>query len=496
MTTAVLSRLSQPASLLRLGSSERYASWVLLGLGVTLTALAGLRWNIAVLAWVAPVPFMLYLREHGTWRGRGILLVTLLLAHNLQWAKLITAPIPSAIAPAYALPIAIAVWVTFLGWDAIRVRAGESWAIYAYPALVALFEVLAYRGTVFGVWSSAATTQTENLPLLQLASITGVSGIGFLMAWIASTTAAGIGPSRPKTLRAHLAALLVTAGVVFGYGSIRLFAISTGDTVRVAGVIADLGPGPDGLPSGDALARNTAELFQRSEAAAEAGARLVVWNEAATVVERAEEAAFLERGAELARRHGVDLVLAYIVPLSLDPLRFENKYVWLSHEGEVLETYIKHHPVPGEGSVQGIDPLKVLKRPFGTVAGAICYDYDFPAMGLGHARLGAGLVVVPASDWKGIDPYHTHMAKIRAIEGGFSLIRPVRWATSGAFDAYGRTRATLSHFEENDRIILATLPVTPVRTVYAGIGDVWAGGYTMILLLAFAAGLRRRGRPA
>jgi apolipoprotein N-acyltransferase len=100
--------------------------------------------------------------------------------------------------------------------------------------------------------------------------------------------------------------------------------------------------------------------------------------------------------------------------------------------------------------------------------------------------------VVPASDWRGIDPYHTQMARIRAIEGGFSVVRPVRWATSGAFDAYGRQRAAMSHFEENERVMLATVPTTPAPTLYASIGDSAAMLYLLILIGALAAGFRRR----
>ena len=58
---------------------------------------------------------------------------------------------------------------------------------------------------------------------------------------------------------------------------------------------------------------------------------------------------------------------------------------------------------------------------FGPAAGAICYDYDFPYLGLENARLNPSLVVLPSSDWKGIDSIHAQMASVRAIEGGYSL---------------------------------------------------------------------------
>ena len=466
--------------------------WAYLLMGALALALAGLKWNVAPLAWVAPVPFLLYLRVYsGTRWSRALLLLAILAGANLMTIKFLTAPVPWMLAPSYGVPIALVTWLVYLAWNAIRMRAGGRWSLYAFPALLALAEVAAYRLTEVGVWGATANTQLEDLRLLQLVSLVGVSGIGFLMAWGASLVATLIAERRALT-RMDVAAFVVVLALTYAYGSLRLHREQPGETVTVAGIVADLGPTPEGLPAGEAVARNTEDLFARSEWAADRGARLVVWNEAATVVQRSDEPAFVERGVDLARRRGVDLVLAYIVPLSEAPFGMENKYVWISETGEVLETYFKHHPVPGEGSVRGNDPLRALERPYGFAAGAICYDYDFPEMSLGHASAGAGLVVVPASDWRGIDPYHTQMARIRAIEGGFSVVRPVRWATSGAFDAYGRQRAAMSHFEENDRVMLATVPTTPAPTLYASIGDSAALLYVLVLVGAVAAGVRRR----
>jgi apolipoprotein N-acyltransferase len=471
--------------------------WALLVAGALALPLASLKWNVAPLAWVGPVPLLMYVRADRTgWRGRLWLLLALLVGANLMTLKFLTPPIPWLMVPAYGVPIGVTLWLVYTATALLRLHSGERWGLYAFPALMALAEAGAYRLTEVGVWGAAANTQLDDLRLLQLASLFGVSGIGFLMAWTASVIALLICVPARRRYRLDVLALMGTLALVYVYGSIRLHAEQPGPTVKVAGIVADLGPSPAGLPDKALVARNTDELFRRSEAAAMQGARLVVWNEAATVVEPAEEPAFLDRGAQMARRHNVDLVLAYIVPLTGSRYRMENKYVWFSEQGEVLETYYKHHPVPGEGSVRGEGTLRALRRPYATVAGAICYDYDFPAMALGHARAGAGLVVVPASDWRGIDPYHTQMARVRAIEGGYSLIRPVRWATSGAFDAYGRQRAAMSHFEDNDRIMMAMLPVQPRPTLYAHIGDSAILIYILILLGALGAAFRANRRSA
>jgi apolipoprotein N-acyltransferase len=113
-------------------------------------------------------------------------------------------------------------------------------------------------------------------------------------------------------------------------------------------------------------------------------------------------------------------------------------------------------------------------------------------MSKAHGKQSAGLTMVPSSDWKGIDPYHTQMTRIRAIEGGFSVIRPVRWATSAAYDAYGRLRAAMP-YDEGGRIMLVTLPVKPVATLYEKVGD-WpvVGAFIVVAVCTVLLFVRRR----
>ncbi len=184
--------------------------------------------------------------------------------------------------------------------------------------------------------------------------------------------------------------------------------------------------------------------------------------------------------------------MAYGVVVSRTPFRIDNVYRWLGAGGDTVEAYRKHFLPPGEPSLRGAEPLRVHDRPWGRTAGAICYDYDSPALARAHARGGAGLVVLPSSDWRGIDPQHALMMRVRAIEGGMSVVRPVRAATSMAFDPYGRVRASMPAREENDHVMLATVPSARVPTLYAAAGD-WPVALAAALVLGAAvAALRRR----
>lgn len=105
-------------------------------------------------------------------------------------------------------------------------------------------------------------------------------------------------------------------------------------------------------------------------------------------------------------------------------------------------------------------------------------------------------MVVPSSDWRGIDPIHTQMAAVRAIEGGFSVLRSTRMGLSAGIDRHGRMRGWLSSHESSERLLTVTLPASGVVTVYSRIGDalVYVGiGY---VLWAATSILRRRQRAA
>lgn len=493
MTSLAASRpIADPPAAERaaVAAAGRVPTWALSLAGVVLTFLAGHRAGVALLAWVAPVPLALAATRLRGWRGRLVLLAVCAAALSLQALKMVTPPLAAPFALLFGVPLGALLWLVLVLWDALRRRAGAAWSIPAFAALTALGDVLGFAASPAGHWAASAVTQSENLPLLQLASVGGLGLVGLVMALpIGAAAAVLAAPAGARPWRAAVAAAAVAAGA-HAWGALRLDDASAVPTVRVAAVTVDF-PAP--LRSMEDLKGSEDVLFARSELAADRGAQLVVWNEVATLVEPGGEAALLARGADLARRRGVDLVLAYGVVVSRAPFTIDNAYVWLGAEGETLERYRKHALPPGEPSLRGEGPPRVHDRPWGRAAGAICYDYDFPALARAHARGGAAVVALPSSDWRGIDPLHAQLARVRAIEGGMSVVRAARASTSMAFDPYGRVRASLSAWERNERVMLATVPAARVRTAYASLGDGPAVLLALALLAAAAAAGIRRG---
>lgn len=446
---------------------------MLVVLGGFLTVVTGPRWGIAPLAWVAPVPFLLWARRADGWRTWSALFGVLLLGFAAQCAIFATTPVPVIGVIGFAPPLALLRFAAIAAGELVRRRRGEAAGLTAYVAATVVSDWLGYGVSEFGAWMATANSQVEWLAFMQLAAIAGLAAPGALMAWMAGAIAVALDPARrgaPRRLMAVTAAGVVTA-VAVGWGTYRLDHPVPGRSVTVAAVTTQVGPTETGLPDAAALRANADALFDRTRVAAARGARLVVWNEIATVITPTEEGAFVERGTSMARALGIDLVLAYAVLEQTAPVLFDNKYLFITNDGEILDEYQKHHPVPGEPSIRGTGPLKILARPYGNVGGAICYDYDFPAMAREHAHAGADLVVVPSSDWRGIDPLHTYMARTRAIEGGFALVRSVRWAPSGVFDTAGRARGWMTAIDDDDGVLVADVPVGRRATVATTVGD-------------------------
>lgn len=478
-------------------AADRVPMLALLAIGGILTALTGPRWGIAALAWLAPVPYLLHARRARGWRPWLALFGVLLAGHSLQTILIATPPVPIVATLLFGPPLALLRFGAIGAGELVRRRAGEAAGALAYVAATVVLDWIGYRMTELGAWMATAGSQVESLTFLQLASIAGLAGLGAIMATVAVTIARLLAAAQPV---AHLRSAVAVAGALIAlmvWATFRLDQPLPGRSLAVAAVVTQVGPDEHGMPDDATLTANTEALFARTRVAAARGARLVVWNEVATLVHPAEEAAFIDRARAMARQLAIDLVLAYAVLETRDPVLLDNKYLFIADDGRVLDEYQKHHPVPGEPSIRGTGPLRVLDRPYGRVGGAICYDYDFPALAREHARAGADLVVLPSSDWRGIDPVHTFMARVRAIEGGFAMIRSVRWAASGAFDAHGRGRAWMNAIDDNDGVMVARLPVGRTPTLATRLGDapVALAAIALAGLAVLSLRPRRRRRP-
>lgn len=101
--------------------------------------------------------------------------------------------------------------------------------------------------------------------------------------------------------------------------------------------------------------------------------------------------------------------------------------------------------------------------------------------------------MIPASDWRAIDPVHTRMALVRGVENGCSVVRQTHQGLSAAADYQGRIVAASDYFRTEPHVMVAQLPSRGVRTIYP-LAPSLLPFVCLAALVVFGARALRRGR--
>jgi apolipoprotein N-acyltransferase len=453
-------------------------NWYLVA-GITLITLSHTSLSINFTAWIAYTPLLVYMLKTNGFKSRLMLFGALIIGWSLATAKIITPPLIYPFVFMYSVPIAIFHLPGFLLWNKFKNKKA---AIYVFPLAMSLMEWIQYTFTPLASWGAAAYTQVDTPAIMQSLSLFGMPGLSFLIYWVNIAIAYFLIDKSQNLFTIKLLFIIVITVLIYGVVRINIYNFKPKETITVAAVGTDSNVSGLPLPSKSINEAVRDSLFSRTIRAAAFGAKLIVWNEASTFVLPNEEADWKQSLSKLCRKNKIALYAAYVIPFSQSPLKYKNKYLFVNTEGKIEFEYNKHKPVPGEPAMKGTEVLRVNQVEKTKVGGVICYDYDFPYLAKNLGKLNADIVAVPSSDWKGIDPVHTKMAAFRAIEQGHSIIRSTRFGLSAAINPVGDMVAKMSSFDKNNKIMVAQLPVTAVKTVYSMIGDFFIYLCTMFLM--------------
>lgn len=460
--------------------------------GVLFMTLSHLTWNVDLLAWVSMVPFLLYLHFTRGWKSRMIFALFLVIAWSLIVLKIVTEPVPYFLIPLYSVPIALIHLPGYLMYDKVK---SHKYSLLVFPAIMITLEWIQYTFTPFATWGGAANTQVDSPNIIQGISLFGMAGLSFLIYWSNTAITRLLITGKPGFLSGFAPVLSIALFALYGHLRLDISRSYGKETVKVAAVGTDSKIGGLPLPGFDSNVEDIRAIFNRTRKAADLGARLVVWNEAAFYLTPGTEKAWRDSISTLAMENGIGITASYVVPISQSPFSYENKLVLFGPGGEIRNEYLKHEPVPGEPSVKGTGEIISIRLFDTEIGGAICYDYDFPYLAKKNREAKAAIVSLPSSDWRGIDPLHTRMACFRAIEQGHSIIRSTRFGLSAAINPYGEIMAHMSSFDTNDKILISDLPTRRIKTVYSFIGDIFVFCNIGFLLYFFFRFIPERRKP-
>ncbi|MDI3290314.1 nitrilase-related carbon-nitrogen hydrolase [Polyangium sp. 15x6] len=475
-------------------SSER-VRWAILALGaVALCFSNGVHANVFA-AWVAPALMLRFVMMSPPRSGFAATAVVCGIASFVTFRGAI--PMPDAEYAVTSVISGVLGAVPYLLHRLAAQRLGGVPGSLVFPAANVTLLYVVSLGGPFGTWANDAYVQLDFLLLSELASVTGLWGVVFFVAWFASAVQ-GLFESRALRTNPALVAFGACFILALGYGAWARYTPRTArQTVRVAALsnpasLSDLFF--EGCPAredttcraGNSRARLD-NLFAKSETAVQNGARVIVWYEGAAQYDEGSEAEFVGRAQDFTRRHGVHLV-AGALQVPRDPgARMTNKAMVFTPEGRLAFEYVKSIPVPGEPIVAGNGQVQTLDTPYGRLGVIICFDADFPALGRKAALQGVDLLLVPANDWRAITPLHGEMTVFRAIEGGFSLVRAASNGLSIATDARGVRLGSNDSFASPGAILYADAPIAGHLTLYARFGD-WFAYLCALCLAALTAG--------
>jgi apolipoprotein N-acyltransferase len=458
------------------------------------------RWLAPLAAWIGPALILRYARDHKAGRGYVLVLAACILAVFIGFVSIWWGGLPRPMVPFLVIGIGLLWSLPYLADRLLSPRLPGFSSTFVFPLAATTLEFLFIHFNPLGTWGAWGFTQYGNLPLMQLASVTGMIGITFLMGWFASVANwAWENRNRVGEIRGGLATFGVVVAAVFLFGFLRLNLAPTSETeetIHVAGITAvsgfDYPDYADFLLAIDSI-RNT--YFSATAREAQAGAKVIVWPELSGSGPVADDAPFIARAQEVARQNGIYLTLPLgsIYPPETGKPR-ENKLLLIDPAGGIVIEHVKYGGNMIEGSLRGDGKLQMVTAPFGVLSGVICWDMDYPAVIQQAGQNGTGLMLVPSSDWFEIDPLHSQMAVFRAIENGMSLVRQTHGGLSIAVDPYGRVLAQTDFFGATDRTMVAQVPVRHVTTLYTLFGRwlEWLAPIGFLFLVAWVFIARRQ----
>ncbi len=494
-------RLAKPD--VKVGMRRDYLLALLSG---ALVALSFPKADFSVLAWFAFVPLLLAIARKSPAQAFRLGLVSGLVAYGgiFYWLNIVM-----AIYGKLPWPVSICLFLIFVTYLALYVgiiaglvRKGEIVGIsplLSFPVLWVGCEYLRSFALTGCPWEILGYSQYRVLPLIQIADITGVYGLSFLIVLanivLLRIIKGAVMPGHSVYPTKSAALLLLLLVLTLGYGFMRLNSADRGSPLKV--VLAQ-GNIPQDVKWNPAFQESTVATYEKlTRQACAGGSDLVVWPESALPFYFQGGGKYSNRVKSLATGFKTCMVLGSPAVEQRQGLtRYLNSAFLLAPTGETVGRSDKMHLVPfGEyvplarflpfvnKMVEGIGdfspgtvitPLDTGKGKIGVL---ICAEVIFPELSRGYVLAGSRLLVNITNDaWFGRSsaPYqHLSMTVFRAVENRVPLVRAANTGVTAIIDSKGHIRGMTQIFKE--AYLTGEIRLGEGGTLYTRYGDVFAG---------------------
>lgn len=453
------------------------------------------------LAWIAFVPFLLVLngKNYKASFGLGYLFGFLFFAGTLGWFVYVTYP------GAFVLIAYLSLYVAIFG---LAVCFAKPFSFFSRLILlpscwVVLEYIRAHALSGFG-WVLLGHSQCANTLLIQIADITGVYGVSFIVMMVNVLIAESIKHRATKTAGIVKAQVVVFSIIIvaFTYGFVSIWKAPAWPKSLVAVVQPNI---PQAVKWEESLQPSivgtTAQLTTGLKGL---HADLIVWPET-SLPGVMSEVPYLVGAIKLtAVKVEAPLLMGAITD---EKGTYFNSAYLIEENGNIQGRYDKIHLVPfGEflplrpilGWINRYVPLEDFTagkeytilhtkqgHPFGVL---ICFEDTVSDLRRHFANAGAKFFVNMTNDAWFMDtkaPFiHLQAAIFGCVENKRSLVRAANTGFSGLIDPFGRILASVSDGQQKHTFISgrawAEIPVVSQKTFYTKYGDV----FTLLCLFA------------
>jgi apolipoprotein N-acyltransferase len=476
--------------------------------------------GLSLVAWFAFVPLLIAMSRKAPRTAFKLGLTSGLLAYVgiLYWLNIVMTTYGKLHwTVSFCLYTTLAAYLAlYVGLTAFFTRRGEEAGIsplFSFPLIWVAFEFLRSFLLTGFPWASLGYTQYRTLPLIQIADITGVYGLSFLIAFanvvIYRIIRAMVRRDSTKYPAGSAVVLVLLLAATLGYGFYRLKTPERGEMFKVALAQGNI---PQDVKWDPAFLESTIAVYEKlSRQACAGGSDLLVWPESATPFFLQNDIRYAARVKSLALELKTCMVVGSpAVEIDKQKTRYLNSAFLLAPDGEVLGRSDKMHLVPfGEyvplaklfpfvnKLVEGIGdfspgaaltPLNTGKAKIGVL---ICFEGIFPEISRDYVRAGSRLLVNITNDaWFGRSsaPYqHLSMTVFRAVENRVPLVRAANTGITSIIDSRGHIRAMTQIFKET--YLSGDVRLGERGSLYTRFGDLFAfvclGGALLIALFSF-----------
>jgi len=220
--------------LITMNASRRSLIW--LGIGAILMLFANGRWIIPIATWFYPVFFLRFMRLQKPFHGVIILALTNGCINAISWWKMV--PVPTGIYFVISFLFSNLMIFAFLADRLLATKIKGFFPTLIFPLAWCSLEFLCTFSPKAS-WNVLAYTQNQ-LVLLQLASLTGIWGISFVITWFASVVNWIWAEQFAWTkIKIGVVAFTGIVALIVSYGVIRLnIGPSEQKYVRTASIVA------------------------------------------------------------------------------------------------------------------------------------------------------------------------------------------------------------------------------------------------------------------